>query len=145
MGGVFRSGPKFLAVFTYSNARRYAVRTKTFGDIAQFTCEVFVGRNQNSSQFTSLTARSYSFRTRIPGDISQFPCGAFFGRGRNPWQFCPMGMRGVIQAEPKFLAIVTRSNASRFSGRTKIPGDIYQSECGVIVCQNQNSHQFFPV
>ena len=48
-------------------------------------------------------------------------------------------------SEPKLLAIFTNLHASRFSVRTKIPGDIFQFECEVVVGQNRSSWRYFPV
>ena len=46
--GVFRSKPKFAAVFSSANARCYSVRTKTPGNSNQFVCEAFFSQNRNS-------------------------------------------------------------------------------------------------
>ena len=88
--GVFRSGPKFLAVFPSLNARCFSVRTETPGDISQFKCEVSVGQDPNTWRsspiwmrgvvrsepkflaiFTGLNARRFAARPKTPGSILQ--------------------------------------------------------------------------
>ena len=54
-------------------------------------------------------------------------------------------MRSVCRSEPRPLAVFTSLDARRLSVRTKIPGDIYESKCGVFVSQNQIPQQFPPV
>ena len=152
MRGVCRSEPKPPAILPGVNKGCLSARTKTpggafqFGDIYQFGCEAFFVQNQSSLQITSLGARLYSVRTHIPGDNFQFKWEAFFCvRGQISWQNSPMCLRGVIQSEPKPLAIVASLNARSLSARTKIPGDNYHSKCGVYVRQNQNPQKYFPI
>ena len=164
MRGVCRSEPKFLAIFTNLNARRSSVRTEIPGDIYPFEREVFFSQNSNSWQqlpvrtrgvilsepeslaiFPSLNERRFSADAEIPGGIYQFGRESFFGQNRNAWQFLPMRMRDVFQSGPKFLATVTNMNATSFSARTKILGDVPQSSREASVCQNQNSQQYVPV
>ena len=64
---------------------------------------------------------------KVPGGISQFECEAFFDQ------------------DPKFLAEFPSLSARRFSVRTQIPGDIFQFKCDVVLGQNRNSWQYFPV
>ena len=54
-------------------------------------------------------------------------------------------MRGRCRSEPKYLAVFPGSNAWRFSGRTKIPANISQFNCEVVVGQNRNTWRYFPV
>ena len=89
------------------------------------------------ASFASLNAERFLVRTKIGW-------GAFFGQNRNAWGYFPIKMRGVCQSEPGFLAIVPGSVARRFSGRPEFPGGVFQSECEVFVCQNQNSSRRFP-
>ena len=102
----FRSGPKFLAVFSNSNARRFSVRTKSRGGFYQFECEAFFGQDQTPCRFlpfrmrrvcraepkflaiiTRLSARRFPARTEIPGSVAQFEREAFFGQSQNFWQY----------------------------------------------------------
>ena len=121
MRGVRRSEPKFLAVFTSLNAGRFSVSAANPSSFSQFECEAF------------------SVRTKIPCEISLFGREAFFGQNRNPRRRIPILMRGVCWSEPKFLAVFTSLNATRFSVRARIPGDISQVGCEVSVGQNRNS------
>ena len=43
MRGFFRPEPKFLAIFSNSNARCCLVRTEILGGVSQFKCEAFFG------------------------------------------------------------------------------------------------------
>ena len=91
MRDVFRSEPKFLAVFPSLNARRLPVGTKISGDVARFGREVFVGQNRNRWQYFAVQMRGlFSVRTEIPGDIFEFKCEAFSGKNQNPWRFFPV-------------------------------------------------------
>ena len=108
MRGVCRAEPKFLAVITSENARclsvrteipcffsslnagRFSARTRIPGDLPQYKCETFFGRNRNSWRYlpvwargvfrretnflaivTSLDARRFSVRTKLPGGIAR--------------------------------------------------------------------------
>ena len=124
MGGVCRSGPKFLAIFPSLNTRCLSVRTKIPGGIFQYECDV---------------------RTEIPGEISQFKCEAFFAQNRNSWRYLPVGIRGVCRSGQKRLAIVTSLNARCCSVRAEVPGSSPQFRCEVFVSQNQISWQRLPV
>ena len=105
----FQSEPKFLAIFTNSNARRVSVRTKIPGDFPQFKCGAFFGQNRNSWRYvpisirdvtrwepkslavsTSPNERRFSARTATPGNIYQFECEAFFGQNQNSWRYVPV-------------------------------------------------------
>ena len=145
MRGVFRSGPKFLAIISSLNARRFSLRTKVPGDISQVNCAAF------------------SVRTEIPGGISQFKFEALLGQDQNSWRYSPVQMRGVCRSEPKSLEIfpsfnarcvsvrtkipssISSFNARRFSVRTNIPGNIYRCECEALFSQNPSSWQVLPV
>ena len=145
MRGVFRSDPKFLAVFPSLGARLFSVRTKIPGGICQFACEVSVGQKQSAWRyfpvcmrsvfragpellaiFSSLNARCLSVRTRTPGDVSQFTCEVFVGQSQNSWRYFPIWMLSGFQAEPKFLVTFPSPNARCYSVRTWIPGSIAQ-------------------
>ena len=125
MRGVFRTGSKFLAVFSSFNARRFSATTKIPGIMYHFECEAFFGQNQNSWPFFPVQTRGVFVRTEIPGSFNQFECEAFFG-------------------QPKFLAIFTSSNARRFSARTKVFGGFSQLKCEAFFGQNGNSWRYFP-
>ena len=143
--GVFQPGPKFLALLSSVNARRYFVRTEIRGGIFQFLCKALFGRGQNSWRyfpvyvrgvcrlepqslaiFTNLNARRYSVRTEVPGNTYQFKCEAFFGQNRNSWRYFPIWTRGAFRSEPKSLSVFTNLNARRFSVRTEITRDAFQ-------------------
>ena len=145
MRGAFRSEPRFQAVFTSLNVRRFPVRTKFPGDNYQLECEAFFGQNRNSWRYfpvgmrgvcrsepkcvaivTSLDARYFAARTEIPGGIPQFKCEVFVSRNRNSWRPFLVRMRGVLRSGPKFLAVFASLNAGRFSVRTEIPGESSQ-------------------
>ena len=125
--GTFQPGPKFLALLSSVNARRYFVRTEIRGGIFQFLCKALFGRDQNFWRyfpvyvrgvcrlepqplaiFTNLNARRYSVRTEVPGNTYQFKCEAF-------------------------------------SVRTEIPGDISQAEREAFFGQNQNPCRYLPI
>ena len=91
MRGVFRSGPKLLAIFPDVHARGLSVRTTIPGNHYQFECEALLGQNRNSWRylavcardvfrsepkflaiFTNVAAMCYSVRTETPDGISQF-------------------------------------------------------------------------
>ena len=162
--GVFRSKPKFVAVFSSADARCYSVRTETPGNSNQFVCEAFFSQNRNSyhyspvyirgvlrtgpkflAVFPSLNARRLSVRTKAPGSIYQFACEVFLSENQSSWRYFPVLMRGVSRSEPKYLAMFSSLHARRFSVGIKIPGDIYQFGCEVVVGQNQNPRQYLPI
>ena len=124
----------------------------------------FFGQNQNSWRYFPICMRGVcrsepkflavlpgldagcsSVGTRIPGGVSQFKCEVFVGRNQKSWRYFPVQMRGVFQTEPKFLAVFTNVNATRFSVRTEMTGDISQCKCDVSVGQNRNSWRYLPV
>ena len=109
MRGVCPAEPKFLAMFTSPNARRFSVSTKVHGNIYHFACEVFVGQNQNSwrylliwargvcrsepkflAVFSSLNTRRSLARTQIPGNFRHFACDVSVGQNQIAWQFAPV-------------------------------------------------------
>ena len=113
---VFRSGPKFLAIFSRLNARCLSIRTEIPGSICQFKRELCFGQDRNPWQYSPVcrpAPKILTMSTYLPG-----------------WA------RGVFRSEPKFLAIFPRSNARRFSARTEIPGGISQFKCEALVGQN---------
>ena len=143
MRGVFRPEPKFLAIITSSNSRRFSASAKIPGGNYQFACEVLSVRIENSwrylpiwargvcrlepkflAVFPSLYARCLSARTKFPGSIYQFKCEAILGQNPNSWRYFPVQMRGVIQSEPEFLAVFPSFSARCLSVRAAIPGDI---------------------
>ena len=145
MLGVFRSEPKYLAVFPGLNLRCLSVRAQMPGGVFMFDCEALSGQKKNSWRFSpglmrsiylpeptspavlpNLNAMRLSIRTKLPGDISKSKSKVFVGQNRNPWQYLPVLMRGVCRPETKFLATFTGLNAMCLSVGTKIPGDIAQ-------------------
>ena len=105
MRGVVRSEPKFLAIFSSLNARRYSIRTGIRRDISQVKWGAFFGRRQNSwrrfqigmrgvirpepkflAVFTNVRARRYSARTEIPFDRKGGPCFCRWRRRRRSWR-----------------------------------------------------------
>ena len=146
MRGVFRAEPKFLGIFTSSNAMRFSVRIEVPGDVYQFECEVSVGQKQNPWRYFPVWMRGvFSVRTKIPCDISQFEREVFVGQDQKSWQFPPVEMRGAFRSEPKFLARFTSLNARSYSVRTKIPGGVFQFMCDAFFGQDQNSWRYVPV
>ena len=160
----FRSEPDLLAVFTNLNAMCLSVRTKIPGDISQFQREASWVRTRipgSVFQFgrgafcrsepnflavnATLNARCSSVRTKIPGDIHQFKCEVLFGQIQSSWRYWPVKRRFVFRPDPKFLAILASSNATRFSVRTAAPGDFSKLNAGRFFGQNQNSRQGLPV
>ena len=95
--------------------------------------------------FASLNARRLSVRPKAPGSIYQFACEVFLSENQSSWRYFPVLMRGVSRSEPKYLAMFSSLNARRFSVGIKIPGDIYQFGCEVVVGQNQNPRQYLPI
>ena len=164
MRGECRSEPKFLAMFSSVNARRFSVRTQIPGNSYHFACELFAGQNRNSWRYFPILmrvvcrsepeflavcscsrARCPSVRTIIPGDISQFTYGAFFGQRRNSWRYVPICMRGACRSELKLLGTFPSLNARGFSVRAKVPGGVFQFKCDAFYGQNENPWQYFPV
>ena len=161
MRGVFRSEPKFLAIFTNLDARRFSVRTKTPGGAPQFKCEAFCRQNRNSRQylpiwmrgvfrsepdllavFTNLNAKCLSVRTKIPGGMSQFQCEAFWVGTRIPGGAHQFGCEVFCRSGPNSLAVNTTLNARRSSVRTEIPGDIDQFKCEAFFGENRSPRRF---
>ena len=158
---VCRPEPKFLAVSPSLNARCLSARTGIPGDISQFECEAFLGRNQNSWHyvpiwirgafwsepkflviFTNLDARRFSVRTEIPGVISQFECEVFVGQSQYSWRYFPVLIRGVFRSGPKFPAVCASLGARRYSVRTEMPGGVFQCECEV---GTKSSWRYVPI
>ena len=92
MRGAFRSEPKFLAVFTNVDARRYSVRTQIPGVNYQVGCEVFSWREPNFlAKYPRLNAGYLSVRTKIPSSTSQFEREAPFGQNQDSWRYFSVG------------------------------------------------------
>ena len=147
MRGVCRSGPKYLAVYTSLNARRFSVRAEIPGDSPQCECEAFFGQTQNSWRYLPFWMLGV-FRSVANVNamcLSQCECEVFVGQNRNSWRYFPVKTRGVFRPDPqfecdfrpdprgvlrpKFLAISHNLNARRFSARPKIPGGTYHFGC----------------
>ena len=165
MRGVFRSEPDPLAIVPSLNATRSPVGAKVPGDISQFKCAVFLGRDRISRRYllvwtrgvfrseTKIPDNNFQFECevfvgqnkKIPGAVFQFECEVFVSQNQNPWRRSPVWMRCAFRSGPKCLALFPSCNARRFSARAEIPGDIPQFKCGAFFSQNRNSWRRFPV
>ena len=131
------SGPKYLAVLTNLNARRFSARTEIPGGIYHFGCVAFFRSEPKSlAVFTNLDARRFSVRTKTPCGIFQFKCEALFGQNQNSLQHLPVWIGCVCRSAPKFPAVYPNLNAR--SG-PKVPGDSYHFEFEAFFGQKRNS------
>ena len=144
MRGVCRPEPKFLAVFTNVNARRFSAISEIPVGFFQFERDVTVGQNRSSWRFFPVQVRGV-----IPSGakfLAIYPSlESFFGRGQRSWRYVPIRMRGAFRSEPNFLAVLNKVNARRNSVRTHIPGVNYQAECEALFGQDRNSWRYLLV